>query len=78
MGRTAEAALGAALTGQTLAEAAVPSTALPTAAALARGFLRPLHSLFASIHSLSDCFGRQPPTLTSKMVLASSSSNGSK
>jgi RNA polymerase sigma factor (sigma-70 family) len=38
------AALGAALTGQTLAEAAVPSSTLPTTAAiaLARGFLRPL------------------------------------
>ncbi len=38
------AALGAALTGQTLAEAAVPSSALPTAAALAlaHGFLRPV------------------------------------
>jgi RNA polymerase sigma factor (sigma-70 family) len=37
-------ALGAALTGQTLTEAAIPSSALPTAAAiaLASGFLRPV------------------------------------
>jgi RNA polymerase sigma factor (sigma-70 family) len=42
-GVTLTAALAAALTGQTLAEAAGPSAALPTAAALAmaRGFLRP-------------------------------------
>jgi RNA polymerase sigma factor (sigma-70 family) len=41
------AALGAALTGQTLAEAAIPSSALPSAAAvaLARGFLRPVLSM---------------------------------
>lgn len=43
-GMALTAALGAALTGQTLAEAAVPSTMLPTTAALtlARGFLRPV------------------------------------